>query len=52
MSNITVFLFVFGGAGFIIAIVLIIKKAVGPKKFAELERLIFRDYSQTKLKIL
>ena len=50
MSNITVFLFVFGGVGFIIAMVLVIKKAISPKKFVELERLIAAGNIKTAIR--
>lgn len=50
MSNITVFIFVFGGAGFIIAMVMAIKKLVSPRKFIELERLIAVGNTKTAIR--
>ena len=40
MNTISVFLFVFGGAGFVIFLVMIIRKIASPRKFQELEKLI------------
>jgi tetratricopeptide (TPR) repeat protein len=40
MNTVTVFLFVFGGAGFVVFLVMIIRKLTSPRKFLELEKLI------------
>ena len=40
MNTIAVFLFVFGGAGFVIFLVMIIRRLASPRKFLELEKLI------------
>ncbi len=40
MNTVTVFLFVFGGAGFVVFLVMIIRRVSNPRKFLELEKLI------------